>query len=82
MKLLLRVPEACDAIGVGRSRLYELMSAGEIDSVRIGRNRLIPVASLEQYVSRLTALNGSENQQVDPRAACDRRCGSTARYGS
>ena len=40
------IAEACDAVGLGRTKLYELISGGEIDSITIGRRRLVRVASL------------------------------------
>jgi len=52
-KLLLNVEEAAEVIGVRRSTLYQLLTAGEIESVRVGRSRRIPVDALESYVARL-----------------------------
>jgi excisionase family DNA binding protein len=52
---LLRPEEAAEVLGIGRSTLYELLAAGQIESVHIGKARRIPVASLEQYVERLRA---------------------------
>jgi excisionase family DNA binding protein len=40
------IAEACDAIGLGRTKLYELIGGGEIDTITIGRRRLVRVASL------------------------------------
>lgn len=44
------IAEACQATGLGRSKLYELISAGQIDTARIGRRRLVRVPSLLQLV--------------------------------
>jgi excisionase family DNA binding protein len=54
-RLLLKPEEAAEVLGIGRSTLYELLAAGQIESVHIGKARRIPVASLEQYVERLRA---------------------------
>lgn len=35
----------CDLYGVGRTKAYELINAGEIATVKIGRKRLIVDAS-------------------------------------
>jgi excisionase family DNA binding protein len=35
--------------------MYDLLAAGEITSVHVGRLHKIPVAALEAYVARLTA---------------------------
>jgi len=47
------VVQAAQALGIGRSLLYELLAAGEIASVSIGRRRLIPADALAAYVERL-----------------------------
>jgi excisionase family DNA binding protein len=48
--LIIRIPDACRMIGVGRSKLYELLAAGEIEAVKIGARRLILLASLREFV--------------------------------
>lgn len=51
---LLYRPEAAAAVlGIGRSKLFELMGTGKIESVSIGRARRIPAEALEDYVARL-----------------------------
>jgi excisionase family DNA binding protein len=52
VRLLLRPEEGADAIGVSRARFYELMSAGRIKSIKIGRSRRIPLAELESWITR------------------------------
>jgi excisionase family DNA binding protein len=54
-RLLLRIDEAARLLGLGRSKAYELVAAGELPAVRIGRARRIPVASLEQFVAQRIA---------------------------
>jgi excisionase family DNA binding protein len=54
-KLLCSRQEAADCIGVSLSTFKELLAHGDIKSVRIGRRRLVPVASLTDYLSRLSA---------------------------
>lgn len=54
-KLLLTPEEAADVIGIGRSKLYDLLRAGRIESVRIGGSRRVPRMALEEYVERLRA---------------------------
>jgi excisionase family DNA binding protein len=51
--LLLKPEEAAEALGIARTRVYQLMRAGEIRSVKIGKVRRIPVAALAAYVERL-----------------------------
>ena len=52
IRLLLTIREAADALGLGRSTMYELITAGELDVVRIGRSARIPTASLDEFVQR------------------------------
>lgn len=52
---LLPIPAACAGLGVGRSTLYELAAASDVEFVRIGRRTLVTAASLEAYVDRLRA---------------------------
>ena len=40
------IAEACDAVGLGRTKLYELIGRGHIDTITIGRRRLVHIPSL------------------------------------
>ena len=53
VRLLLTVPEAADALAISRSKLYELLAAGLVRSVRIDGSRRVPVEALEAYVATL-----------------------------
>lgn len=57
-RLLLTVPEAAEALAISRSKLYELIAAGRVRSVRIDGSRRVPVEALETYVA--TLLNQKE----------------------
>ena len=52
-KLLYRIPEVAEALNVSRSKVYELLKAGEIRSVRIDRTRLVRADDLRAYVDSL-----------------------------
>jgi excisionase family DNA binding protein len=52
-KLMLTPEEAAEALGVGRSTLYDLLRLQEIPSVKIGRSRRIPVSALREFADRL-----------------------------
>jgi excisionase family DNA binding protein len=56
-KLLLKPEEAAHLIGVGRSKMYELMASGAVKSVKIGALRRVPVAALDEYVAALVEQN-------------------------
>lgn len=53
--LLLSVDSAAAACGVGRSIFYEKVLRGEVQSVKIGRRRLISRRALEEYIARLAS---------------------------
>jgi len=52
-RLLLTVPEAAEALAISRSKLYELIAAGLIRSVRIDGSRRVPIEALRTYVAHL-----------------------------
>jgi len=54
-RLLLTVPEAAEALAISRSKLYELLTAGAVASIRIDGSRRIPITALEEYISKLLA---------------------------
>ena len=50
--LLLTTGQASQVLQIGRSHLYKLLGRGEIKSIKIGRNRRIPVMELERYIEQ------------------------------
>ncbi|RJL22019.1 DNA-binding protein [Bailinhaonella thermotolerans] len=52
-KLLYKVEEAIDILGLGRTTVFELLRSGRLRSVQVGRSRRIPTAALREYVERL-----------------------------
>lgn len=57
-RLLRPLAEATQMLGIGRSTLYELISDGEIKTVKIGNRTLIAQAELERYVQSLANVKG------------------------
>ncbi|MDP8936312.1 MAG: helix-turn-helix domain-containing protein [Actinomycetota bacterium] len=58
-KLLLDVEAAVEATSLGRSKLYELMADGTIESVKVGKRRLIPADALAVFVEKLRETRAS-----------------------
>jgi excisionase family DNA binding protein len=52
-RLLLTVKQAGLILSVGRTTTYELINAGELQVVHIGRSARVPLHSIEAYVERL-----------------------------
>lgn len=57
-RLVLTIEEAAQRLGIGRTLMYALVSAGEVESVRIGRLRRVPVGALDSYVTSLRCPGG------------------------
>ena len=51
---ILTVEDVCDILMVGRNRVYELLSTGELKGFRIGkRSWRIPKERVEEYIKTL-----------------------------
>ena len=48
----LTVAEAARRIGIGRTKLYEYVTSGEMPSVKIGRLRRIPAEAVNDFLAR------------------------------
>jgi excisionase family DNA binding protein len=53
--MLLTLKETAVALRLGRSKLYELMAAGKLRSVKIGGSRRISATALAEFVAALEA---------------------------
>jgi excisionase family DNA binding protein len=52
-QLLLTPEQAATTLAVCRTKVYELLGKGELESVQIGSSRRIPDVALTEYVQRL-----------------------------
>lgn len=50
--ICVRVNDAARLIGVGRTKLYELIAAGEVDTVKLGKATRVLTASLHDLIRR------------------------------
>ncbi|MEU3494444.1 helix-turn-helix domain-containing protein [Kitasatospora cineracea] len=51
--LALKIEEAARRLRIGRTLMYELIAAGEVQTITIGRSvRRVPVVALNQYIAR------------------------------
>ena len=53
--LTVRIPEALRLTGIGRSKLYELIRPGDVETVKIGTATFVRMASLRRLVERESA---------------------------
>lgn len=60
-RIVLTVPEAARALGIGRNPAYAAVRRGDLPVIRIGRRLLVPKAALERLVAETgTHLSKSE----------------------
>jgi len=59
-RMLLRPAEAAEAIGVSRSRMYELLASGELPSIHVGRTVRVPVAALQAWIAERLKQNDAQ----------------------
>ncbi|MEZ5842761.1 MAG: helix-turn-helix domain-containing protein [Hyphomicrobiaceae bacterium] len=48
------VNDTCRLLGIGRTLVYQLLGSGALQSVRIGRRRLVLVASIDALLASRT----------------------------
>ena len=58
--LLIGVETAATALGLRRSKLYELIATGRLKSVKVGTRRLIPADAMHEFVASLEAEQGTD----------------------
>jgi len=54
-RVLLTAEEAAESLKVGRCKVYDLIRSGELESIKIGRLRRIPVDSVRSFAQKLLA---------------------------
>ena len=65
--VLLTPTEAARALGIGRSKLYELLQTGVLESVHIGACRRIPAEAVTGLVDRLRRTEPTPSGSDGPR---------------
>jgi excisionase family DNA binding protein len=50
-RITVRIREACRITGIGRSKLYELIAAGDIPILKVGAITLVPIEGLKAFVA-------------------------------
>jgi excisionase family DNA binding protein len=56
VRLLLTPEEAAEALGIGRTFLYRLLTRQQLYSIKLGSARRIPLKALHDFVDELAAL--------------------------
>ncbi len=53
--IFVSVHQACDATGLGRTTVYDLINKGVLKSIRVGKRRLVLAASIRDLASQFAA---------------------------
>jgi excisionase family DNA binding protein len=48
---LLNIPEATKALGVGRTKVYDLIGAGQLRTLHVGRRVLVPSSAVRDFIA-------------------------------
>ena len=52
--ILTSVADAAQMLGLGKSKIYELIHEGDLETVFVGRRRLVKIASIRGFVDDST----------------------------
>ncbi len=50
--ITLRIADACRVTGIGRSKFYALIKAGEIEVIKVGAITLVPMSGIQALLER------------------------------
>ena len=64
-KLAYTPREACDALRIGRTKLYELFASGDLKAVALGGKTLSPRDELENFMASLPAIHIQRTHDTD-----------------
>jgi excisionase family DNA binding protein len=62
LPLVVKPKEACRMLACSNTRLYELLSMGELQSFRDGRSRKITVLSIREYIAKRLSPHGGRRE--------------------
>jgi len=51
-RVVLRPHEAAEQLAISRSKIYELIAAGDIETIMVGKVRRVPIDAVGRYVER------------------------------
>lgn len=60
-RLLYTIREAAEALSIGRSKLYELLNSGQIESIHIDTAHRIPTSAITDFIARRRTDSSSED---------------------
>lgn len=51
--IFLSIKATCEALSIGRTKVYELIARGRLEAVRLGGKRLVKAASVRAFAASL-----------------------------
>lgn len=54
-RLAYRPESAAKKLDIGRTTLYALIASGELETIKVGRARLIPATAMDRFLSQRVA---------------------------
>jgi excisionase family DNA binding protein len=66
--LLMSVAQVSEALGVGRTMVYDMISRGQLEVVHLGRAARVPAGAVERLVQSLRGGNQDHSNRSSPRA--------------
>jgi excisionase family DNA binding protein len=60
------IAEAAKALGVSKSHAYRIIAEGALRSIKIGHRHLVPVVSIESFISNSLSATGARMEQTAP----------------
>ena len=64
--LLLKIPDVATQLGISRAKVYELMGAGDLPSLKVGGCRRVRVTDLHDFIERLSRTAESDRAARQP----------------
>ena len=68
-RLLLRIPEVAETLGIGRTKIYEMIATGELPTVRFGRAVRVSFTTLQKWVEAREQQNMPAQFQNDAQSS-------------
>ncbi len=64
--MLLRAEDIQKALGLGRSKVYEMIQSGELPIIRVGRSVRVPAAGLRAWIAQRVEQQGAIKEASTP----------------
>lgn len=62
--------EAAKILHIGRSTIYKLLAAGDIQSFKVGTKILIPKTFLRNFIAKSSGIDYHRNSQIAENLSC------------